>query len=73
MAHRHMYITEELFHLRQKLLNESLKEFGLDDDTRNEWIRADARLKKAVVKNSVDECERSYPSQPILDFENPLR
>lgn len=71
MAHQHMHITEELFHLRQTLLNESLKEYGLADDLRKEWMEADANFKRALVKKSVDECKQSNPSQAILDFEKP--
>ena len=71
MAHQHMNITEELFRLRQTLLNESLKEYGLADDLRKEWMEADANFKRALVKESVDECKRSNPSQAILDFEKP--
>lgn len=71
MAHQHIHITDDLFTLRQCLLNESLKEFGLDDNLRKEWIMADAALKKAITKNTVDECKQSYPTQPILDFPKP--
>ena len=71
MAHQHMNITEELFRLRQTLLNESLKEYGLSDGLRREWMEADANFKRALVKESVDECKQSNPSQAILDFEKP--
>jgi len=68
MAHQHIHITDELFELRQQLLDEAIREFGLADDLRKEWIMADAALKKAITKKSVDECKKSYPTQPILDF-----
>ena len=71
MAHQHIHITEELFRLRQFMLNDSIKEFGLADDLRKEWMQADAALKKAVTKNSVNECEKAYPGQDILSFQKP--
>ena len=71
MAHQHIHITEELFQLRKEILEESLREFGLADNLSKEWIMADSALKKAITKKTVDECKRSYPSQPILDFPKP--
>jgi len=67
-AHQHMLITEELFDLRSRLLSDSIKEAGILDDLREEWLAADATLKRALVKSSVEECSQSYPNQPILNF-----
>lgn len=63
-----MMITEELFTLRARMLNESIKEAGIADDLRIGWMKADAALKKALVKTSVDVCAKSYATQAILDF-----
>ena len=67
-AHQHMVITEELFELRSRLLSESLKELGIRDDLREEWLDADRTFKRALEKNSEAECTISYPNQPILNF-----
>jgi len=67
-AHQHMMITEELFELRAQLLSDSLKEAGISDELRIEWLKADASLKRALVKSSEKECKQSYPNQPILNF-----
>lgn len=68
-AHQHMFITEELFELRASLLSDSIIEAGIDDNLRVEWLNADAALKKAIVKTSLDQCIKSYPTQDILDFD----
>ena len=67
-AHQHMLITEELFDLRAEILSDALREAGIADDLRLEWLAADAALKKSLVKQSVSECKVSYATQPILDF-----
>jgi len=67
-AHQHMMISNELFELRAEMLSESIKQAGVPDDLRKEWIAADAALKRSLVKKSVDECSVSYPTQKILDF-----
>lgn len=67
-AHQHMVITEELFDLRAEMLSESIKEAGIEDGLREEWLAADGTLKRALVKTSEKECSQSYPNQPILNF-----
>lgn len=67
-AHQHMLITEELFEVRAKLLSDSIKQAGIENSLREEWLAADAALKKALVKESISECTKAYPTQPILDF-----
>lgn len=67
-AHQHMMITDELFEFRAQMLSDSIKEAGVSDDLREEWIAADATFQRALVKNSEDECVRAYPTQPILNF-----
>lgn len=67
-AHQHMVISEELFELRAKMLSDSIQEAGIRDDLREEWLAADASLKRALVKTSEKECTIAYPNQPILNF-----
>ncbi|GMR16458.1 MAG: hypothetical protein BMS9Abin31_0794 [Gammaproteobacteria bacterium] len=67
-AHQHMFITSELFELRSEMLSESIKEAGIRDDLRIEWLEADRTFKRALEKKSVAECTQAYPNQPILDF-----
>lgn len=53
IAHRAMYITEELFEIRQKLLLDTLQEFGLPAELIHKWMRIDAAFKKQIVKKSI--------------------
>ena len=69
-AHQHMLISEELFELRAQLLSDSIIEAGISDDLRLEWLNADAALKKALVKTSIDQCVTAYPTQEILAFKS---
>lgn len=67
-AHQHMVITDELFELRAQMLSDSIKESGLSDALREEWLAADRTFKRALMKKSAAECTQSYPNQPILNF-----
>ncbi len=54
MAHRHMYITQELFELRRELLKESLKEADLTDELMERWLRIDSAFMGQIVKESIE-------------------
>lgn len=53
IAHRAMYITEELFDLRTEILRESLLECGVDEEIIRRWIKIDNAFKKQIVKDSI--------------------
>lgn len=72
-AHRHMYITEELFTLRTQLLTESLAEAGVPKDLAEQWLLIDGAFKRRLVKNSPAECEKRYATDEILNFPNPYK
>lgn len=55
MVHETMYITQELFGIRRKLLNKALQEAGVADDLRERWLRIDSAFMRKIVKNSVEE------------------
>lgn len=67
-AHQHMVITDELFELRSNMLSESIKEVGIADGLRQEWLDADRTFKRALEKKSEAECTQAYPNQAILNF-----
>ena len=73
VAHQNIVITDELFETRSVILSESIKEVGVPDGLREEWLEVDRTLKKALVKVSADECTQMYPGQPIYDIPNPSK
>ena len=70
-AHVHMFITEEIFLIRHELLAQSLTEAKVRPDLRERWLKHDMGMKRALVKNSVAECEGRYKSEPIIVVEKP--
>ena len=70
-VHRHMYISEELFDLRSKILRESVLACGVSEDLAERWIRIDSAFKHSLVKNSVDDCEKRFFTDEILNFPKP--
>jgi len=54
VAHRHMYISRELFDVRQALLKESLQEANVVDDLIVRWLKIDQAFQRAIVKDSIE-------------------
>lgn len=54
MVHEAMYISAELFALRKKLLDESLREAGLEEELRERWLKIDSAFMKQIVKGSLE-------------------
>lgn len=70
-AHRHMFITEELFETRGQLLEASLIEAGVSTDLRARWLKIDRAFKGRLVKRSEAECEGRYKTEPIMVIPKP--
>jgi len=70
-AHQHLYITEEIFQLRQDLLAESLRQSKVSEAHIERWLAFDATMKKAVVKESLDECEKRFNTDEIIAVPKP--
>lgn len=70
-AHRHMFITDELFELRTRLLEESLVEVGVPAWLLARWLKIDGAFKGRLVKQSVSECQGRYKTEPIMVIPKP--
>ena len=54
MAHRQMFITQELFDLRSQLLRQSLNEAGVSDELATRWLKIDRAFSGQIVKDSIE-------------------
>jgi hemoglobin len=70
-AHQHLFITDEVFMVRHKLLEESLREEKLSDDVIERWLKFDMSMKRSVVKATIDDCEKRYNTDTIIAIDNP--
>lgn len=59
-AHVHMYITDELFQIRQQLLEESLTEAGVTPEHIQRWLKIDGAFKHHIVKDSLESFYEEY-------------
>jgi truncated hemoglobin YjbI len=70
-VHKHMFITEELFDLRSKILKESILECGVPTNLAERWIRIDSAFKHSLVKKNLGECEKRYFTDEIINIPKP--
>ncbi|EQC44713.1 group 1 truncated hemoglobin [Bacteriovorax sp. Seq25_V] len=68
-AHKHMFITNELFDLRQSLLSEALSEAGASEELKTKWLKIDEAFKSRLVKKDISECEKRFNTDEILAFD----
>jgi hemoglobin len=54
MVHEAMYISRELFDIRHILLEESLKEAGVEKELRERWLRIDSAFMQQIIKDSIE-------------------
>ncbi|NOQ14033.1 MAG: hypothetical protein GQ583_06070 [Methyloprofundus sp.] len=54
--HMHMFVTEEMIRLRQKVLRQAILDEGCSDSVADRWLKVDDSFTESIVKTSVDEC-----------------
>lgn len=54
--HMHMYITDEMSDLRQKILRQAILAEGFSVAVAERWLTVDNSFRESIVKQSVDEC-----------------
>ena len=72
-AHRHMFISEELFELRTQFLKEAFLEAGVSEQNQQHWLKIDQAFKKGIVKKSVSECSLRFNTDDIINVPNPIK
>ncbi len=74
LAHRRMYISDELFDERQQLLRESLEECGVEASLIQRWLKIDGAFRRHIVNESLaafEAVDLGY-EQPV-NFSDPRR
>lgn len=70
-AHTHLFITEELFDLRQQLLKETFVEENAPQELVDRWLKIDEAFRSQIIKKSPDDCFGRWKTEEILNFPNP--
>jgi len=68
LAHRRMYITEELLKVRQVLLREAIEEAGISPTLVDRWLKVDQAFWGKIKKDSLSEFQKTdfKYEQPVV-------
>ena len=70
-THNHMFVPNELFDVRKKLLEESFQEVNADEELVDKWLSLDESFRRLIINKSPDECKGRFKTDPILNFPKP--
>jgi len=70
-AHKHMFVTDEMFDLRNRILKESLAACGVPAELAECWLRIDDAFRKSIVKEDLSQCEKRFFTDKIQVFPKP--
>ncbi len=66
-VHMHLFITDEMADLRERILKAAIIAEGLSESIADQWLNVEHSFRAAIVKNSVDECVLKCQGQvPII-------
>lgn len=68
-VHKNMFITAELFELREKLLVEALNKLDAPQELVDRWLKIDEAFKSGIVKKKVEDCEKTFATEQIIGFD----
>jgi len=71
VTHKHMFIPDELFDVRKKLLIDSFNELNTHPELVDKWLNLDESFRRIIVNNSPTECTPRFTTDPILNFDKP--
>ena len=65
-CHVRMFITKELFDLRNNLLKESILECGISGELLEKWMRINNAFENVIVKTDPSECKKRFIGDEII-------
>lgn len=72
-AHPHIFITEDVFEIRNELLIDALREERASEVLIERWLQIEVVFKNSIIKTSLMQCQGRYKTDEILVFDNPLK
>lgn len=70
-AHKHMFITEELFDIRQDLLKQAFVEAKAPPILVEKLLKVDEAFRDRLTKSSLSECEKRFHTDELVFFRKP--
>ncbi|MFZ4712462.1 MAG: hypothetical protein ACOYL6_02005 [Bacteriovoracaceae bacterium] len=71
-AHPHIFISEEMWQHREKILIASFEETNAPDELRKRWLKIDDAFKKKIVMKDSSECRPRYAIDEFIIVPKPF-
>jgi hemoglobin-like flavoprotein len=71
-VHMHLFITEEMSRVRQRILREAILAEGLSVSIAERWLKVDYSFWEAIIKKSVEECVMKCQGQVPIVAKKPI-
>lgn len=72
-AHPHIFIDEEMWALRERLLTEAFQDVSFPEEMRKKWLKIDNAFKDKILKKSLTECKGRYAMEELIVVPNPAK
>ena len=70
-VHMHLFITDEMADLRERILKSSILAAGLPESIAEKWLSVDHSFRAAIIKKSIDECVLKCQGQIPITAKKP--
>ncbi|MCJ8345146.1 group 1 truncated hemoglobin [bacterium] len=70
-THKNMFITEEIFMLRHKILESSILACGVHQELCEQWLKIDKAFQNGLVKKSINDCEKRFNTDVVMVVQKP--
>jgi len=71
-AHQHMYITAEMFEVRQAHLKNAFKQCNTHPKMVEMWLAIEEAFRGRLVKDSVSDCVMRNSNEGVLNYSKPM-
>jgi hemoglobin len=65
-AHTHIFINEEMWSIREKLLVDSFDEIGCPAEIKEKWLKVENAFKRSIVLSRPEQCHGRYKNEEII-------
>jgi hemoglobin len=72
-AHPHIFVTEEMWLVRESFLVASFEKLQFPDDLAQLWLKIDEAFKSSIVMNDPSECRKRFTTDELIIVPSPYR
>lgn len=65
-AHTHIFITDEMWQVRELLLMEAMKRTGCPEDIQTKWLKIDNAFKSRIIMQDPSQCKPRFKTDDLI-------